>query len=61
MRESDLGTQTAKFLLITFLMKIYFVPFASALAFIMECISYIYIRFLITANVAESSYPECGK
>lgn len=42
-------------------MKIYFVPFASALTFIMEYISYIYIKFLITVSVAESPYPECAK
>lgn len=42
-------------------MKIYFVPFASALTFIIECISYIYIKFLITVSVAESSYAECEK
>ena len=42
-------------------MKICFVPFTSALTFISECISSIYIVFLIVIGVAESSHSECEK
>ena len=42
-------------------MKIYFVPFASALSFVMDCISYIYAKFLITIGIAEQSHPEYEK
>lgn len=52
---------TAKFLLIAFFNENLFCSFTSALTFISECISSIYIMFLIAIDIAESSHSECEK
>lgn len=61
MRKSDLGTQTAKFLLITFFNENLFCSICLCINFY-NGVYFLYLyQVLITANVAESSYPECGK